>query len=200
MGMAGLSIAWIKAAHVGGAPAVIGESLRLRTSGLYVFLLIVYATNLLRHPDAVAAEHSHPVRLNFFPAISIGLILLSIAWTSTAPGVARYMWGMGAIAHLLFTLSAMSSWIHHTHYDIKHANPAWFIPVVGNILVPIAGVRYAPPDISWFFFSIGLVFWLVLLTIVLYRLFFHEALPARLTPPCSSSSHRRQWVSSPTSR
>jgi tellurite resistance protein len=76
----------------------------------------------------------------------------------------------------------MSSWIHHTHFQITHANPAWFIPVVGNILVPIVGVNFGHADISWFFFSIGVVFWLVLLTIVLYRLFFNEALPARLTP------------------
>ena len=76
----------------------------------------------------------------------------------------------------------MSSWIHHTRYDIKHANPAWFIPVVGNVIVPVAGVTLAPPEISWFFFSIGLVFWLVLMTIVMYRLFFHEPLPERLTP------------------
>lgn len=82
----------------------------------------------------------------------------------------------------MLTLAIFSSWIHHTHYEIHHANPAWFIPVVGNILVPIAGVRLASPELSWFFFSIGLVFWIVLLTIVLYRLFFHEPLPARLTP------------------
>ena len=43
--------------------------------------------------------------------------------------------------------------------------------MVGNIIVPIAGVRFAPTDISWFFFCIGLVFWLVPMTIVLYRLF-----------------------------
>jgi tellurite resistance protein len=54
--------------------------------------------------------------------------------------------------------------------------------VVGNIIVPITGSHFAYIEVSWFFFSIGLVFWLVLLTIVLYRLFFHEPLPARLTP------------------
>lgn len=48
--------------------------------------------------------------------------------------------------------------------------PAWFIPVVGNIIVPLAGVRFAPAEVSWFFFSIGLVFWIVLLAIVMYRL------------------------------
>lgn len=92
------------------------------------------------------------------------------------------MWAIASALHLSFTLVVMGRWIHHTHYTIQHANPAWFIPVVGNILVPIAGVRFAPVDISWFFFSVGLVFWLVLMTIVLYRLFFHEPLPLRLMP------------------
>lgn len=182
MGMAGLTIAWLKARHLGGAPAAVGEALRWATTLLYLFLLTVYAAKLARHPGAVAAERAHPVRLNFFPAISIGAILLAIAWAPAAPGIARWLWGAGTVLHLAFTLNAMSSWIHHTHYDIKHANPAWFIPVVGNILVPVVGVRFAPADVSWFFFSIGLVFWLVLMTIVLYRLFFHEPLPARLTP------------------
>ncbi|WP_068806893.1 SLAC1 anion channel family protein [Thauera phenolivorans] len=182
MGIAGLAIAWIKASHVGGAPLEIGIVLRWAASALFLFLLAMYAAKLAVHPDAVRADCKHPVRLNFLPAISIGMILLSIAWAADAPFTARWVWGIGSGAHLGFTLYAMSSWIHHTHYDIKHVNPAWFIPVVGNILVPIVGVRYAPADVSWFFFSIGLVFWLALLAIVLYRLFFHEALPARLTP------------------
>ncbi len=182
MGLAGLTLAWLKAHHVGGMPVEVGASLRWVASGLYVFLLVMYAAKILRHPAEVVAERMHPVRLNFFPAISIGLILLATSWAPAAPRAALWMWGVGAALHLGFTVFAMSSWIHHTHYDIKHANPAWFIPVVGNILVPVAGAKLAAPDISWFFFSIGLVFWLVLMTIVLYRLFFHEPLPARLTP------------------
>ncbi|EPZ16189.1 hypothetical protein M622_03150 [Thauera terpenica 58Eu] len=182
MGLAGLTIAWLKAHHAGVVPIEVGLSLRWLTSALYVFLVLIYLAKLVRHPEAVKADYTHPVRLNFFPAISIGLLLLSVCWAQDAPAAAQWMWGVSAAAHLLFTLFAMNSWIHHTHYDIKHANPAWFIPVVGNIIVPIVGVRFAPADISWFFFSIGLVFWLVLMAIVMYRLFFHEPLPIRLTP------------------
>jgi tellurite resistance protein len=182
MGLAGLALAWMKAHQVAGAPEAIGTVLCWLASGLYVFLLAVYALKLIRHPAAVVAERMHPVRLNFFPAISIGLILLAMTWADSAPVIAGRMWAVGALLHLAFTLVAMGSWIHQTHFDIKHANPAWFIPVVGNILVPIAGVRFAPAEVSWFFFSVGLVFWLVLMTIVFYRLFFHEPLPARLTP------------------
>jgi tellurite resistance protein len=43
-------------------------------------------------------------------------------------------------------------------------------------------VHLAPVEISWFFFSIGVVFWIVLLAVVMYRLFFHAPLALRLTP------------------
>lgn len=182
MGMAGLAIAWIKAGSLGLVPEEVGVILRLVATLLFVGLFLLYTLKTLLHFANVKAERAHPLKQNFFPAISIGLILLSTAWSHVAPEIAHGLWGVGAVLHLTFTLLAMSSWIHHTHFQITHANPAWFIPVVGNILIPVVGVHFAPPDINWFFFSIGLVFWLILLTIILYRLFFHEPLPQRLTP------------------
>lgn len=182
MGTAGLAIAWKKAHATIGMPGPVWQVLAALASGLFVLLAVIYALKLLRHRGAVAAERAHPIRVNFFPTISIGILLLAIVWAEDAPGIAAALWAVGASLHLAFTLMAMSGWIHHTHYDIKHANPAWFIPVVGNIIVPVVGIKFAPAEVSWFFFSIGLVFWVVLLTIVMYRLFFHEPLPLRLTP------------------
>lgn len=182
MGMTGLALAWLKAHAVLGMPFVIGEGLRGAASVLFIFLLAIYGLKALRHRQAVVLEMRHPVRINFFATLSISLLLLATAYVETHPEAALWLWGIGATLQLMLTLAIFSSWLHHTHYEIHHANPAWFIPVVGNILVPIAGVRLASPELSWFFFSIGLVFWIVLLTIVLYRLFFHEPLPARLTP------------------
>lgn len=182
MGTTGLAIAWKKAHHVLGLPAEIGLGLQWWALGLFVLLVFTYLVKIVRHGAAVKHEFAHPIRLNFFPAVSISLLLLAAAFSETLPGPAFAMWSIGAALHLGFTLTVMSSWIHHTRYEIKHANPAWFIPVVGNIIVPVAGIGFAPAEISWFFFSIGLVFWLVLMTIVMNRLFFHEPLPERITP------------------
>jgi tellurite resistance protein len=182
MGTAGLAIAWKKAHHVLGLPAEIGIVLQWWALILFALLALGYLAKIVKHWGAVKHEFAHPVRLNFFPAFSISLLLLAVAFADTHPGLAFALWSLGAALHLGFTLTVMSSWIHHTRYDIKHANPAWFIPVVGNVIVPVAGVGFAPTEISWFFFSIGLVFWLVLMTIVMNRLFFHEPLPERLTP------------------
>ena len=182
MGLTGLAIAWQKAQSALGAPAIVWQTLAGLTSLLFLGLLGLYAVKMLRFPAAVAAEWKHPVRVNFFPTISICLLLLSVVWLGTAPGVAFGLWAAGTLIHLAFTFAILSSWMHHTHYEIKHANPAWFIPVVGNLFVPICGVLFAPTELSWFFFSIGVVFWIVLMTIVFYRVFFHEPIPARLQP------------------
>lgn len=182
MGLSGLSIAWTRAAQVFAVPHWIGSALLAFTVVVFAVLALIYLVKIIRYGADVKAELNHPVKLNFFPTISIGLILLSIAFLHLSPGVSKVLWTVGTALHLLFTLYVLSVWVNHTKFKIQHMNPAWFIPIVGNILVPIAGVHHYSPEIAWFFFAIGLVFWLVLLTIVYYRVIFHEPLPDRLVP------------------
>jgi len=182
MGLAGLTIAMEKAEHLWGWSFKPSLALLALTALAYAGIGLTYLTKFLRHRGHVVEEFNHPIRLSFFPAMSIGLILLSIASLEYASGVALWLWGIGSAVQLLFTLIILSAWIHHEKFQIQHSNPAWFIPIVGNILVPVAGVQLGFPEVSWFFFSIGLVFWIVLLTILMNRFFFHNPLPAKLLP------------------
>lgn len=182
MGLTGFSIAWHKAETTLVLPIHISHYVLGMTIAVFIALAALYGIKLLRYREGVTAELTHPIKLNFFPTISIGLILLSIALLHHQLVVSRLLWMIGVALHLLFTLYVLSVWIHHTRFEIHHINPAWFIPIVGNILVPIAGMSHASPEISWFFFSIGLLFWLVLLTIIVYRMIFHQPLPARMIP------------------
>jgi tellurite resistance protein len=107
---------------------------------------------------------------------------LGIATLEQWPGIAGVLWVLGTALHLVLTLYILSVWIHQEHFEIHHINPAWFIPVVGNVLVPIAGVPLGFTELSWFFFSIGILFWVLLFAIIMYRVFFHQPLQARLMP------------------
>lgn len=182
MGLAGLTIAVEKAEHLWAWSFKPGSALLALTALAYVGIGLAYLTKFLRHRSHVVEEFNHPIRLSFFPAMSIGLILLSIASLEYASGAALWLWGIGSAVQLLYTLIILSAWIHHEKFQIQHSNPAWFIPIVGNILVPVAGVQLGFPEVSWFFFSIGLVFWIVLLTILMNRFFFHNPMPAKLLP------------------
>jgi tellurite resistance protein len=182
MGMSGLTIAWQKAAHVLHVSNSIGTPLVWITCLLFIGLALIYSLKLARHRHAVTEELRHPVKLNFFPAISISLILLSIVFLSIHQHIALILWLAGVVLHLGLTLYVMSVWIHHDRFEIHHINPAWFIPVVGNVLVPITGTALGYTEISWFFFSIGIIFWVVLFTIIFYRVLFHQPLPEKLMP------------------
>ena len=182
MGMAGLSIAWNRAEYFFDLGFCLSSVLLGLTTLWFILLTIIYAVKIAKYPAEVMAEVRHPVKLAFVPTFSISLILLSIAHMQSLPDFSFWLWSLGATVHLAITLYVFSSWIHHTQYEIAHLNPAWFIPVVGNILVPIAGMHHAAPEISWFFFSLGLFFWPVLTAIIFYRLIFHSALPERLLP------------------
>ncbi|MGQ9926407.1 MAG: SLAC1 anion channel family protein [Chloroflexaceae bacterium] len=182
MGMVGTTIALQRTERFLGLLFSISGILLVVSLALFLAIAIFYGLKAVRHPDAVRREFAHPVKINFFATISISLLLFGIAFLRLNSDISRLLWMAGAALHLAFTLTILSAWMQRTTVQIQQANPAWFIPVVGNILVPIAGVEHAPAEVSWFFFSIGLIFWPVLLTIVLYRIIFYPPLPERLRP------------------
>ena len=182
MGLSGLTIAWQKAAHLLDADSNAAIPLVLITCLMFMGLAFIYGVKLIGSRHAVVEELRHPVKLNFFPAISISMILLSVIFLPLQQQAAHILWLAGIVLHLAFTLYVMSVWIHHDRFEIHHINPAWFIPVVGNVLVPITGTALGYAEVSWFFFSIGIVFWVVLFSIIFNRVLFHQALPEKLMP------------------
>ncbi len=182
MGLAGAAIAWQRAESLWGWNGYIGAALIWLASLVFLLIFSMYLAKALRHFSEVKKEFRNITKLSFFPTISISLLLLSIGAMNLCPALSQALWIVGTIIHFIFSVAIISIWIRHPSLEINHISPAWFIPVVGNILVPVAGVAYAPAEISWFFFSIGLVFWIALFTILLYRLLFHNPLPERLLP------------------
>jgi tellurite resistance protein len=182
MGLSGLAIALQRAGELWAPSAALGNFMALLSGLVFGVLLLVYGLKALRHWPAVIDELSDPVKMSFGATVSVSLLLLSIATLHSAPTLSLVLWATGVPLHLVYTLYVLNTWIHKTDFDIRHISPAWFIPVVGNILVPVAGVHHASAEISWLFFSIGLLFWLVLFTIIIYRMIFHHPLPDKLLP------------------
>ncbi|MFP4328403.1 MAG: SLAC1 anion channel family protein [Paracoccaceae bacterium] len=182
MGLMGLALALHAAAEVWSPAAALSNAVLWAGIGVFLVVAGFYAAKLLRHPQAVVAEWNHPVRLAFFPAVSISLLLIATALHATQPGAANLVWWLGTAGQGVLTIAVVSGWISHRSFQVGHLTPAWFIPAVGNVIVPVAGVPLGHVELSWLFFSGGLVFWVVLLTLVMNRLVFHDPVPARLFP------------------
>ena len=181
MGISGLTIAYAKAFHYFGLPRFIYETLLVIDTALFFLIFTTYMIKWVKYPDAIKKEFNHPIKSSFAAAISISFLLISISFYDFAPTVAVSYWYIGAPLHLYFTYKTLKFWIFN-EFQINHISPAWFIPIVGNVLVPVVGVDVMPEELSIFYFALGIFFWIVLFTIIVYRMIFHHPMPKRLLP------------------
>lgn len=182
MGLFGLALALHSAA--GSYDWAEGPARTVLWFGLACFVAIgaLYLLKAMRYPHAVAGEWHHPVKLAFFPTITISLLLMATAIHGYRPDLAEPLWLAGTLGQGALTIAVISGWISHRAFEVGHLTPAWFIPAVGNVIVPLAGAQMGWTETSWLFFSAGMIFWLVLLVLVFNRLIFHAPIPARLFP------------------
>lgn len=181
MGLSGLTIVFGKFYHMQWLPKILYDSMLFSTTALFLFFIFTYGRKAIKHFDEVKNDFNHRIRINFFSAISISFLLLSIAFMTFWPFLSLVFWWVGVILHTFFMLYTISFWIQH-NFEIQYMNPAWFIPVVGNILIPVSGVEFMPAAFSYVYFAIGFFFWIVLFTIFLNRAIFHHQLPQKFIP------------------
>ncbi len=181
MGLSGLTIVYSKTYHFFYFPRIIYLSLLALDTAVFFTIFLLYMLKTLKYFENVKEEFRHPIKSSFIPAISICILLLSIAYYDFAPTVSVVYWLLGTIAHFIFTIKIIKFWINED-FNILNINPAWFIPIVRNVLIPVIGVDIVPNYVSYFFFSIGIFFWIILLAILLYRAIFHKKFPDRLIP------------------
>ncbi|WP_120502067.1 SLAC1 anion channel family protein [Roseovarius sp. EL26] len=182
MGLSGLAMALRAAEPVLGLTGVLSTAVFGLTLVLFFSFLVLYLIKLASCVRSVADEWNHPVQLALFPSMSISLLLLSALMLDSWAGLAHLMWLAGMVLQGVLTLAVVSGWISARAFQHGHLNPAWFIPTVGNVIVSFAGVPLGYIEISWFFISAGLMFWLILVSLVMNRLIFHDPLPERLQP------------------
>jgi len=182
MGLSGLTIISHKMEWMLGSQGWLFHTLAYLTLAIYLAILTTYTLKSLKYPQAVLADWNHPIRISFFPAASISLLLLGAAFHPINERLSFFLWATGCFFQFFLSMAIISSWINHARYEVVHSTPAWFIPAVGNIIVPLVGVHHAPAELSWFFFAWGILFWVILLILVINRLMFHNPLAQKLLP------------------
>lgn len=181
MGLTGLTVVFHRFFEMQVLPEFMYKANLWFVSALFLLITVTYLRKAYRYPLEVLADFHHRIRINFFSAFSISFLLLAAAWMPLFPEVSRVLWWIGVVVHTYLMLHTISFWIQH-NFEIHTMNPAWFIPVVGNILVPVAGVEFMPSGFNMFYFSVGFFFWFVLFTIFLNRVIFHHQLPQKFMP------------------
>lgn len=183
MGLSGLALAWHRAVPLMGEMAGVVAWL---TGGLaaavFALLLVLTALRGWRHPDAWAEDRRHPVRHTFVAALPIAAILVAtVAVLLLGPHPAFHLlWWAGSLGQLWVTVWVLGRWWRRPAWPSM--TPALFLPIVGNVLVPLAGVPLGHLEWSAAQFGIGLLFWPVVLVLLVVRLVVQGSWPERMQP------------------
>lgn len=178
MSLFGLALAWRALSDLGGWESGVG---RLISIGALLLGLITFGSILLHQfqRGALKETFENP-QLRVLPAcLTVGLMLLSALLTPHMPRLANGMIWVAALTHFALLVWLVNGWFRGG-LALEMISPVWFIPVVGNIVVPIGAMASGEVMLAWFGFSIGIVLWLMLLPVVFFRLIHGKPMPNEL--------------------
>jgi tellurite resistance protein len=183
MGLAGLALAWHRATPMmGDLAGMLALGVGALTALVYVILLGATALRGWQHADAWREDRQHPVRHTFVAALPIATLLVAtvaVALLGPHPAI-EALWWAGAVGQVFVTVWVLSRWWGKLAWP--SVTPALFIPIVGNVLAPLAGVPLGHADWSAAQFGIGLLFWPVVLVLIVARTAVHGLWPERMRP------------------
>jgi len=188
MGLAGLALAWQRAVPLMGELAgAIALVLAALAGTVFAALALATLLRAQRHPGAWAEDRRHPVRHTLIATLPVSVILLATCATALfgpqAP--ARALWWAGAAGQLFITWWVLTRWWRgQAGGGLAWAGltPALVVPVVGNVLVPLAGVPLGQAEWAAAQFGVGALFWPVVLVLLLARVAQQGPWPERLLP------------------
>lgn len=199
MGLCGLSLAWHRA-HGALGDMADGLALVIGALAALVFLVLLVASVLRwqRYPAALAEDLKHPVRHAFVAAFPVSLLLLATVGVALGgPAgplgpVWNALWWAGSLAQLWATVWVLGRWLAPAAAAQPGAGgapvlwpsvtPVLLIPVVGNVVVPLAGLPLGHEAWSAMQFGIGAFLWPIMLALILARRIAHSPVPERVLP------------------
>lgn len=188
MGLAGLALAWAAAVpRMGPAAEWISRGIGVLAAVVFVVLLVLFSKRGQQYPEALTADLLHPVRHAFFATITVALILLatlghalfgmSVFWET--------LWLLACLLQFAVTVWVLSRWWGKDvigGFQWPGITPVLIIPVVGNVLAPIAGVPLGQHEWAAVQFGVGLFLWPIVMTLIFVRIGVHGLWPDRLMP------------------
>ena len=157
----------------------------------FVALGIAYSVKAMTSFESCKQEFLSPITRPFFGTICISLLLLPFALQRLGipETISLIVWILGAVLMLVFSVHIVQFWICHK-FELAHITPAWIIPVVGLLDLPLALPLFsqiqALPDLGFFItifcMAVGFSFTIVLSTLIFARIVFFAKLPDKLMP------------------
>ncbi len=161
---------------------------------LFFVLLVPWLLRWIFFKKEAMADLEHPILSNFYATIAVAMLVLASNFIVIGKDMAvgEVFWFAGAFSTIFFGLLTPFIMFRGGHVKLEHINPAWFIPPVGLIVIPIAGSLVISQFsgmaqefvifLNYFGWGAGFFIYLSLLAVSMYRFILHHPLPSTLAP------------------
>jgi tellurite resistance protein len=188
MGWTGLGLTWLRAAEIlGDAALTFSWVCAVVASLMGIKLVLVHLWRARKYPVAFVADVRHPIKFTFWSALPISMVLLAalyLALTHSSSLFLEGLWWLGAMGEWACLIWLLARWTQPNAHQVglSAITPVIFLPLVGHVLVPWAGVPLGHLTHSAVQLGMGLFMWPLGLVLLLMRLLTVGPLPARMTP------------------
>lgn len=143
-------------------------------------LLIALSIRFMFHPDTLHQDIKHPVLGSIVPTFAMTAMVISKALGNIMPAAGEALWLGAVVAHLI----ALALFIYHRAKDFKMHDmvPSWFVPPVGIIVAAVCCPNESMTTLSLILLAIGMLSYLVMLPMMIYRLIFRSEVPDGAKP------------------
>ena len=161
---------------------------------LFAVLLLPWCLRWLMFPQQAWQALKHPVQANFYPTLSIALLVLAAQAHAfgLSSSVVLGFWCAGVALHFLFSFAVLFFMFNGEQVAVDHVTPANFIPAVGLVVMPLAGgqvmdvltgeLRTLVAVINAIGLGAGGMMYIALLGLTMHRKFLHKPVRGPLTP------------------
>ena len=159
---------------------------------LFFALLIPWVLRWLLYKENALLDLKHPIISSFYATIAIAMLVLSSNFIIIGKNMlfGEIFWFIGTFLTIFFGILTLFIMFKGEHVTIDHVSPAWFIPPVGLIVIPIAGsliisqytgfMREFILFLNYFGWGAGFFLYLALFAICMNRFILHRPLPNTL--------------------
>ncbi|MCR6544860.1 TDT family transporter [Dehalobacterium formicoaceticum] len=157
-----------------------GGTVRNVLGGVSGILFLLFMGKLIFYSKKVKAELNNPLVASVFPTFFMAMTVLASYIKPYFPVFSAIIWVSGGIFHLIFMI-----WFNlkfTMQFNIKYVFPTWFVMYAGIAVMSVTASFMGIKMVGQMAFWVGLVVYIFLLVLVLYRVLRVKDMPEAALP------------------
>lgn len=164
LGTAGILLFW---ASLSVSP-LLANGLLIIGSIIAGALLAPVIVKFIQNPKLLFDDLKHPTIGSVVPTLAMTLMLLSHTVGLFSLPLAIAIWEVAVIAHIGFFM--VFTYFRLRDFNLNHIVPSWFVPPIGIVVACLVVPTTALLPLAYVLVGFGIISYMILLPIVLYRL------------------------------